>query len=50
MQNQITGQREPLVAVTEEWDLAVIVYCQLKFQSHTENIVASVNCTLGTIK
>ena len=50
MQNQITGQREPLVAVTEERDLGVIVDCQLKFWSHTEKIVASANCTLGTIK
>ena len=50
MQNQITGQREPLVAVTEERDLGVIVDCQLKFQSHTEKIVASANHALGTIK
>ena len=27
MQKQITGQREPLVAVTEEIDLGVIVDC-----------------------
>ncbi|XP_065562383.1 uncharacterized protein LOC136028469 [Artemia franciscana] len=50
MQNQITGQREPLVAVTEKRDLGVIVDCQLKFQSHTEKIVASANHALGTIK
>ena len=47
---KITGQREPLVAVTEERDLGVIVDCQLKFQSHTEKIVASANHALETIK
>ena len=50
MQNQKTGRREPLVAVTEKRDLGVIVDCQLNFQSHTENIVTSANCALGTIK
>ena len=50
MQNQITGQRETLVAVTQEKDLGVIVDCQLKFQSHTEKIVASANHALGTMK
>ena len=50
MQNQITGQREPLVTGTEKRDLGVIVDCQLKFQSHTEKVVPSANCALGTIK
>ena len=50
MQNQITCQREPLVAVTEERDLGVIVDCQFKFWSHTEKTVASANCALGTIE